>query len=275
MPEIAATKYEADDHRAGDAAQRATWLVLGTTARATIAAPAVWIPALTLLALTILFRVSNADIALSRLFYAGGAGGQPPHPWPWANAQPWAALYNWGCYPGLILGCGGLAMWLVSFAFTKLRPWRNAALFYALLLLFGPGLLVNTVCKPCWQRPRPHGTTPFGGRQQFLPVLQRGHGEDDSSFPSGHAAMGFYLMAPAFVVYRTRRRLAAAFVLFGFAGGVLIGLARIVAGGHFASDVLWSAGVVYFTALILAAPFRFGREPPAADPSRATLQPQM
>ena len=37
-----------------------------------------------------------------------------------------------------------------------------------------------------------------------------------------------------------------------------MGLARIVAGCHFPSDVLWAGGVVYFTALVLAAPFRFG-----------------
>jgi len=35
-------------------------------------------------------------------------------------------------------------------------------------------------------------------------------------------------------------------------------LARIVAGSHFASDVVWSAGIVYFTGLALAALFRFG-----------------
>ena len=39
-----------------------------------------------------------------------------------------------------------------------------------------------------------------------------------------------------------------------------MGMGRIVAGGHFPSDVLWSGGLVYFTALALAAPFGFGRE---------------
>ena len=67
-------------------------------------------------------------------------------------------------------------------------------------------------------------------------------------------------MAPAFVCYRRRPWLAAAFVLLGLTAGTVIGLARIVAGGHFPSDVLWSGGIVYFTALALAAPFRFGRE---------------
>jgi membrane-associated phospholipid phosphatase len=119
--------------------------------------------------------------------------------------------------------------------------------------------LINGVLKPCWNRPRPCNVTDFDGPQLFLPVWQRGHGETDSSFPSGHAAMGFCLMAPAFVCWRRRPVLAAAFVALGLCCGGVIGLARMVAGGHFPSDVLWSAGVIYFTGLVLAAPFRFGR----------------
>jgi membrane-associated PAP2 superfamily phosphatase len=72
--------------------------------------------------------------------------------------------------------------------------------------------------------------------------------------------MGFYLIVPAFVCYRRRPWLAAAFLLFGLASGVVVGAARVVAGCHFPSDVLWSGGIVYFAALALAAPFRFGSE---------------
>jgi hypothetical protein len=34
----------------------------------------------------------------------------------------------------------------------------------------------------------------------------------------------------------------------------------MVAGSHFPSDVLWSGGFIYFTALLIAAPFGFWRE---------------
>ena len=61
-------------------------------------------------------------------------------------------------------------------------------------------------------------------------------------------------------MYRRRPWLAAGFLLLGLVCGGVIGLARIVAGCHFPSDVLWSGGIIYFTALALAAPFRFGRE---------------
>ena len=98
----------------------------------------------------------------------------------------------------------------------------------------------------------------FRGERKFLPVLEWGHGQDEASFPSGHASMGFYLMAPAFVCYRRRPRLALGFLLLGLISGGIIGMARVVAGGHFPSDIVWAGGVVYFTALALAAPFHFG-----------------
>ena len=145
---------------------------------------------------------------------------------------------------------------------AKAGKLRDPGLFFALLLIIGPGIVVNGLFKPFWNRPRPHATIPFGGPRDFVAVWQRGSGQDDSSFPSGHAAMGFYLMAPAMVCYRRRPRLAAAFLLLGIAAGTVIGSARIVAGCHFASDVLWSGGLVYFTALLLAAPFRFGQGEP-------------
>ena len=71
--------------------------------------------------------------------------------------------------------------------------------------------------------------------------------------------MGFYFMAPAFVCWRRRPCLALAFLLLGLSGGAVIGLARMVSGSHFPSDVLWAGGIVYYTALTLAAPFRFGK----------------
>lgn len=220
--------------------------------------PAVWIPAVLLLAATIVFRMTDADLAIMRQFFVGPEG-QLDERWPLMVQQPWKLLYDWGVYPALILGCGGIVVWVVSFIWPKLEPWRDPGLFFALLLVIGPGILVNAVFKPYWSRPRPHAVAEFGGPRDFVTVWQRGRGEDDSSFPSGHAAMGFYLMAPAFVCWRRRPRAAAGFLLLGLAAGGIVGLARIVAGGHFPSDVLWSAGVVYYTGLLLAAPFRFGR----------------
>ena len=218
---------------------------------------------------TALFWTTDLDQAIVRPFFVSGcgAGADVGVRFPHGDEQPWKALYAWGVYPAWILGCGGMVVWVVSFFWTKLAAWRDPGLFFALVLIVGPGILVNSVFKPFWNRPRPHATRAFKScddprdpPRDYVPVWMRGCGEEDSSFPSGHAAMGFYLMAPAFVCYRRRPWLAAGFLLLGLACGGVIGLARIVAGCHFPSDVLWAGGIIYFTALALATPFRFGRE---------------
>lgn len=222
------------------------------TILATIRSPAVWIPALIVLALTLVFRLSHADIEISRPYYVNGGR------WPLTRAEPWHSLYRWGCYPALILGWSGLLVWLVSFVWKRLEPLRKPGLFLGLALLIGPGLLVNGILKPLVGRPRPHATTPFGGNTPFVHVLDVNEGKPGASFPSGHASMGFFWMTPAFLFFRSRRRLAWGFMIFGLLAGLLMGAARIVAGGHFPSDVLWSGAIVYFTGLFLAIPFRFG-----------------
>jgi membrane-associated PAP2 superfamily phosphatase len=94
--------------------------------------------------------------------------------------------------------------------------------------------------------------TEFGGEHEYVRVWSFGPAGVSKSFPSGHAGMGFYLMAPAFVLYRRHRRWALGFLLLGLTGGGILGLARIVQGQHFPSDVLWSAGLVYLLGLILS-----------------------
>jgi lipid A 4'-phosphatase len=111
------------------------------------------------------------------------------------------------------------------------------------------------VMKPFWARPRPNATAEFGGSSKFVPVGQLGRETDNSSFPSGHAAMGFFFMSFAFLCWRSRPWHAAGLLALGIACGVLMGLARIVAGCHFPTDVLWAWAIVYFTALLMAAPF--------------------
>jgi len=221
---------------------------------------------------TAFFRLSRADVAISQWFYGGGSG----YGWPLLGAEPWRSIYRYGVVPAWALAVGGLAVALLSFGVWRLKRWRRAGLFLFLLLLLGPGLLVNALFKPHWMRPRPSQTAAFGGVEQFEPVWDVGQSTQSRSFPSGHASMGFYLMAPAFLVYRRRRRLAVAFFAAGLAGGMVMGLTRIVQGGHFASDVLWSAGCVYLTGLLLYVLLRFHEDRPAATtPADGPLVPYL
>jgi lipid A 4'-phosphatase len=69
------------------------------------------------------------------------------------------------------------------------------------------------------------------------------------SFPSGHAALGFFFVAIGFVVGRHRGRWMRA----GVALGTMLGCVRIVQGGHFLSDVVFAFCFVFVTAWVLHA----------------------
>src|SRR5262249_5348677 len=69
------------------------------------------------------------------------------------------------------------------------------------------------------------------------------------SFPSGHAAAGFYLMSLAFVGYRIgSKKLMWTGAGLGLIGGGGLGLVRMAQGAHFLTDVFGSAWVMFFSA---------------------------
>lgn len=158
---------------------------------------------------------------------------------------PWISRIILG---GLILFLlGGRVLYRRHAAFTRRR---RAALFLLLVALVGPLLLVNGVFKEHWGRARPSQVVEFGGTKAFtraaVPTDQCAR---NCSFVSGHASVGFYFLALAFV-WPHRRML---WLGIGTAAGLLVGLVRIVQGGHFLSDVVFAGIVVYLTALGLAA----------------------
>jgi lipid A 4'-phosphatase len=126
----------------------------------------------------------------------------------------------------------------------------RAALYLVLALALGPGLLVNTILKDHWGRARPSQIVEFGGDKQFTPALVPSRQCDrNCSFSSGHAALGFSLVAFAFLATERRRRRFA--VAAALAAGGLLGLARIAQGGHFLSDVVLSGLMVTATSWLL------------------------
>jgi lipid A 4'-phosphatase len=121
---------------------------------------------------------------------------------------------------------------------------RRKMAFLVLALALGPGLVVNVVLKDHWGRARPSQVTEFGGEKRFTPApLPADQCRRNCSFAGGHAAMGFYLLAFAFLVRDRRRRRIA--VAASVAAGALIGLARISQGGHFLSDIVFAGLLVW------------------------------
>ena len=194
---------------------------------------------------TALCAATGLDLALERRFYLVGSG------WGLADLDPWYSLYHYGVIPAYLLCGGGLALLLAGFFRAKALPWRRSALFLVLMMALGPGLLVNVVFKDHWGRPRPRQMQIFGGDRQFHQPWERGAGGSGRSFPSGHASAAFYLIAPYFLLRRRARRRATLALLGGSCYGVVMGIARMVQGGHFPSDVLWAGGMVYLVGLAL------------------------
>ena len=212
------------------------------------------IPLLAALAVTGAIGLAGADLTVQSLFYIPGQG------WALRDREPWAFLYHFGNLPSLALGAMGGIAFVVSFFSGRFRRDRMAALFVVVLLALGPGLLVNTVFKDHWGRPRPADVVQFGGTETYRSFWHPGSPDQGRSFPSGHAAVGFFLMAPFFVLRRKAPGWARRALLAGILYGLTMGLGRMIQGGHFLTDVIWSGCMVYFTGLFLYYLFRLDRE---------------
>lgn len=203
------------------------------------------LPVILMVGMTIPFWMSDLDVRVARRFYVPGEG------WP-VGAEPlWKFLKSYGVVPAWIVATGALAVWIASFVKPRLRAARRAAMYLVFVMVIGPGVLVNDVFKEQWGRPRPRDLVEFGGQREYVPPLIKSPPEHGGSFASGHAATGFYLLTPYFLLRKRWPRRAAAVLALGIGYGSLVGYARVAQGAHFPSDVVWAGGIVYITAVAL------------------------
>jgi lipid A 4'-phosphatase len=212
------------------------------------------IPLCLAICLTVVLHLTNADIEIESWFYSPVSG------WFLAKENPWYWLYEYGNIPALLLSGGGLLAFVLSFFQRKLIAYRKIGLFLVTFMILGPGLLVNTVFKDHWGRPRPVDIVNFGGTETFRHAWEKGQPGQGKSFPSGHAAVGFFLFSPFFILRMAYRRQAVLFLCLGISYGALMGTGRMVQGGHFPTDVLWSGAFTYLTGLVLYYVFRLDQE---------------
>lgn len=177
-----------------------------------------------------------------------------------------------GIYEAVLWGSRGLLFALAG-AFVAACAARGALAarrrvqlgFLALAFFLGPGLIVDVALKDHWGRARPSQVQEFGGTQRYTaPLVISDQCANNCSFVSGHASAGFALLAFGLLTQgKARRR----WVLAGIAVGLVAGVVRIMQGGHFLSDVIFS---FYFTTagvLLAAALFHLLRWPLAAPPA--------
>jgi lipid A 4'-phosphatase len=125
----------------------------------------------------------------------------------------------------------------------------KAYIFVLLILIIGPGLIVNSIFKEFSGRARPRHIVEFGGQKEFTRIFKISNQcKTNCSFVSGHSAAGFFFCAVSLIFSGRKRK----FVFWsGVALGSLLGFVRMAAGGHFFTDVYFSFAVVYLTGLIL------------------------
>jgi lipid A 4'-phosphatase len=191
--------------------------------------------------LTVLFVETNLDLAVAGFFY------KPELLERWPMGQGLILSLPHKIIPAItvlmvLCGCAALVMGVLR----RRDEWRRNAIFMLLGMAIGPGLIINAVLKNNWDRPRPRDVVEFGGRQKFTPAPLMG--STGKSFPCGDSSIGFLLSAGWWIWRRSRPRRAIASLIAGLGAGAAIGFARMVAGGHFLSDVVWSA---YFTLIVL------------------------
>lgn len=197
-------------------------------------------------ALPLFFFVPQIDLATSRLFYDSALG------FVLADWAPVVLLYHaipWIAWCTLVLVAAG-ACWLFLLGRPMWRLDRKALVFLIASTAVGPGLLANTLLKEHWGRARPVQIEAFGGSHRFTPApLPAAECDRNCAFVSGHAALGFSLVAFAFLLPPGRSRHHGVAAALGF--GALVGLGRIAQGGHFLSDVIYAGLLVYGTTALL------------------------
>ena len=201
-----------------------------------------WLGIGLLLAPLLLFP--EIDLGASRLFFDSASHAFPFRSHPLGEfARKTVPVFLFALAGAIALA--GLAAAFRRKAVAGITP--RMALFVVASLALGPGLVVNTLFKDHWGRARPSTIAEFvqpqqaGALRYTPPLLPTDQCPDNCSFPSGHAALGFWTVSLALLAPPRRRRAALAAAI-GF--GLLMGLVRIAQGGHFLSDVAFSGVIV-------------------------------
>ena len=149
-----------------------------------------------------------------------------------------------------------LAFLLLTVLWIRKKPWFGLSAKHLIYLLaalaIGPGLIVNVVLKDNWGRARPYDVIQFGGASVFTPAFAiSSQCHHNCSFVSGHAAMGFYFIAFGFCQHMACRKHRNLLILLAGIYGAVVGLVRILQGGHFLSDIVFAFFVIYAASAVL------------------------
>lgn len=165
----------------------------------------------------------------------------------------------------VVVGLGSLALggaWLALGRRARVAPGPLA--YPGVLMLLGPGLLVNGLLKEHWGRARPADVEAFGGEATFTPPFEIANQcAGNCSFVSGEGAGAVALALGLGALTRSTTARVALGVLA--AGASLL---RVAMGRHFLSDIVFGAFLMAFLAVLLHRVMRIDRDLPTLSRTR-------
>jgi lipid A 4'-phosphatase len=186
------------------------------------------------------------DLSIERYFYNPGQH--------FSSNSFYDFMFEFAVIPAEIVGILAFLILCASYVKASFKKWRSPALVMVLTMVLGAGFICHTLLKDHWGRPRPKQTIEFGGMQPFRPYYKPNffhQPEPSKSFPCGHCTMGFYFFALALVALRLGKPRAYLYLMiFSLIFGFAFGLARMAQGGHYLSDVLMTAVIMWLTAYL-------------------------
>ena len=202
----------------------------------------------TFVSMLIFTSLSTVDVSFSHIFFDGSK-------FPAADVQIFHGIrhFTWNTAILVTLLCvigSILSLFRRQFLWVEPRKWY----YSVLLMVTGPGLVVNEGLKKLWGRARPAEILEFGGTQFFSPALvPSDQCARNCSFVSGEASGAVAIAVIVWVLTDQsksdllRHLLRIATIILAVTASFL----RISTGRHFLSDVIFAALVVTGLALLL------------------------
>lgn len=118
---------------------------------------------------------------------------------------------------------------------SQLKKFRNQGAFLILTIL-SEIALVN-ILKYIWGRPRMRSISSFEEFRYWYEIAGPAASQEFRSFPSGHTANAFTIIAFCKFIPDSKKNKARLFFSFALLWGTLVAISRVVLGAHFLSDV--------------------------------------
>lgn len=192
--------------------------------------------------LAVLVLYPEIDIAVSQYFYSSTMG------FYMKNTLFATLLYGSVDILLLPLLAGLVSIYLYQYFTSRIFVYlnRKAIVYIISVFVIGSGIIVNAGLKEHVGRARPKSVEIFGGTKKFTPAcILSSECQHNCSFSCGHCSFAFGFLS--FAVLFPRMWI----MILSIGYGVLVSLARIMQGGHFLSDAIFSAVIMFAVARIV------------------------